>query len=147
MLTALAAIAAAATQGAAPAATLGDIRMHLFYQETGRLSPDISPPNEFTGWNTIIAGGSAEESAHDLLVVVEVRAQGEQNIERPLTVTARAGRRVLAQRRFGAMLTSEAGRTYLPVWIKDAGCAGLVRIEVSFGRERKTESLNLPCGE
>jgi len=147
MLTALAAIAAAATQGPAPAATLGDIRMHLFYQETGRLSPDISPPTEFVGWNTIIAGGSAEESADDLVVVVEVRAQGEQFIQRPLTVTARAGRRVLAQRRFNSLRTSDQGRVYLPLWIKDAGCVGLIRVEVTFGRERKSESLNLPCGE
>ncbi len=147
MLTALAAIAAAATQGAAPAATLGDLRMHLFYQETGRLSPDISPPHEFVGWNTIIAGGSAEESADDLLVAVEVRAQGEQFIERPLTITARAGRRVLAQRRFNSMRTSPGGRVYLPLWLKDVGCAGVIRVEVTFGRERKSESLNLPCGE
>jgi hypothetical protein len=147
MLTALAAIAAAAAQAAAPAASLGDIRMHLFYQETGRLSPDISPPNEFVGHNTIIGEGSAEESAHDLVVVVEVRTQGQQNVERPLIVTARAGRRVLAQRRFNGLLTSEQGRVYLPLWIKDAGCAGQIRVEVSFGRERKSESLDLPCGE
>ena len=147
MLTALAAVAAAAMQAAAPAATLGDIRMHLFYQGTGRLSPDISPPNDFVGHNAIIGEGSAEESAQDLVVVVEVRAQGEQAIQRPLTVTVRAGRRVLGQRRFDSMLTSNAGRTYLPLWIKDASCAGEIRVDVSFGRERKSERLALHCGE
>lgn len=137
-----------ATVAVQPAnATLGDIRMHLFYQETGRLSPDISPPAEFIGWNTIIGEGSAEESAEDLVVVVELRADGEQNVNRPLTITARAGRRVLGQRRFASALTSPSGRVYLPLWLKDVGCAGQIRVEVRFGSERRTESLNLNCGE
>lgn len=148
LLAAIAARPAAAQPGATPAnATLGDIRMHLFYQGTGRLSPDISPPNDFTGWNTVIGEGSAEESATDLLVVVEVRANGEHAVQRPLVVTARAGRRVLGTRRFASTLTSSAGRAYLPLWLKDVGCAGTIRVDVSFGRERRTESLALNCGE
>lgn len=142
------AAAVAVTQPApAPVATLGDIRMHLFYQETGRLSPDISQANGFAGWNVIIGGGSAEEAANDLVVVVEVRTQGEQSIQRPLTITARAGRRLLGQRRITSMLTSEQGRVYLPLWLKEVGCAGAIRVEVSFGRERKSETLALNCGE
>jgi hypothetical protein len=147
MLTALAAVAAAATQAAAPAATIGDIRMHLFYQETGRLSPDISPPSEFVGWNTIIGEGSAEESAEDLLIVAELRTLGEQSLRGPLTITARAGRRLLAQRRFDSILTSEQGRVFLPLWLKEVGCAGEIRVEVSYGRQRKGEALALNCGE
>ncbi|HEX9963625.1 MAG TPA: hypothetical protein VGB04_01425 [Allosphingosinicella sp.] len=48
---------------------------HLFYENTGRLSKDISPPVEFTGWNTVIGEGSAEDAADDLLVTVEVRGR------------------------------------------------------------------------
>jgi hypothetical protein len=122
--------------------------MHLFYQETGRLSPDITnPAGGFAGWNVIIGEGSAEEAANDLVVVVELRTQGEQSIQRPLTITARAGRRLLGQRRINSMLTSNQGRVYLPLWLKDVGCAGSIRVEVSFGRERKTETLALNCGE
>ena len=152
MFTILAGAAAVAASAAvqpapAPAVTLGDIRMHLLYQETGRLSPDISPPNEFIGWNTVIGEGSAEESASDMVVVAELRTQGEQAFERPLTITVRSGRRVLGQRRFNSMLTSDQGRVYLPLWLKDVGCAGLIRVEVTFGRERKSETLALNCGE
>ena len=144
----LAAAAIAATQpAAAPVVTIGDIRMHLFYQETGRLSPDISQANGFAGWNVIIGGGGAEEAANDLVVVVELRTQGEQSIQRPLTITARAGRRLLGQRRIDSILTSDQGRVYLPLWLKDVGCAGSIRVEVSFGRERKAETLALNCGE
>jgi hypothetical protein len=141
----LAAAAASATQPAN--AELGEIRMHLFYEETGRLSPDISPPNAFTAWNTVIGEGSAEERANDLVVVVEVRARGEQNVNRPITITARSGRRVLGQRRFATTLTSNAGRAYLPLWLKDVSCAGTIRVDVSFGNTRRSESLELNCGE
>ena len=148
MFTILAAAAAATQPAPAPAVTLGDIRMHLFYQETGRLSPDISPPaSDFAGFNVIIGGGGAEEAANDLVVVVELRTQGEQSIQRPLTITARAGRRLLGQRRIDSMLTSDQGRVYLPLWLKDVGCAGPIRVEVSFGRERRSETLALNCGE
>lgn len=162
ILTNLAALAAATTAdqragahrrparpaAAAPAnATLGDIRMHLFYQETGRLSPDISPPHEFSGWNTIIGAGSAEEYANDLMVVAEVRSRGEQNVNRPLTITARAGRRLLGQRSDASILTSENGRAYFPLYLKDVGCAGTIRVDVTLGREHRSETLALNCGE
>jgi hypothetical protein len=141
------AVAAAASVSQPANAELGEIRMHLFYEESGQLSPDISPPNEFIGWNTIIGEGSAAESANDLLVVVEVRSRGQQNVNRPVTVTARAGRRVLAQRRFASPLTSEAGRSYLPLWLKDVGCAGTISVDVSFAGTRRNERLALNCGE
>ena len=135
----------AALQASGP--TLGDIRMHLFYQGSGRLSADVSPPADFAGWNTVIGEGSAEEPATDLLVVAELRASGEQNVTTPLRVTVQSGRRVLATRTFNGTLTSEAGRAYLPVWLRDVTCAGEIRVEVTFGRQRRSERLTLSCGE
>lgn len=128
-------------------AELGEIRMHLFYQGTGRLSRDISPPNEFIGWNTSIGAGSAEEYADDLVVVVEVRANGHQFIEQPLRIVARNGRRVLAQRSIPDTLTTQAGRAYHVLWIPDATCAGVIRVTASFGRETRSEAIALNCGE
>ena len=147
MISSLAVLALAAAQPAA--GTLGDIRMHLFYQETGRLSPDISPPAAFTGWNTGIGEGDAEEAADDLLVVVEIRADGEQFIETPLHVVARGGEgnRILAERRWDSVLTSSAGRTYLPLYVRSAGCAGTIRVTATFGRASQSETLTLDCGE
>ena len=147
MISSLAVLALAAAQPAA--GTLGDIRMHLFYQETGRVSPDISPPASFTGWNTGIGEGDAEEAANDLLVVVEIRADGEQFIETPLHVVARGGEgnRVLAERRWPSVLTSGAGRSYLPLYVRDVGCAGTLRVTATFGRATQSETLTLECGE
>lgn len=147
MIMSLAALALAAAQPAA--GTLGDIRMHLFYQETGRLSPDISPPASFSGWNTIIGEGDAEEAADDLVVVVEIRADGHHFIDTPLRVVARGGEgnRVLAERRFDDVLTSDAGRAYLPLYLRDVGCAGEIRVTATFGSENRSETLTLDCGE
>lgn len=142
-------MAAAMMQGAAAApVTLGEIRMHLFYAETGRLSRDISPPNEFAGWNTIIGEGSAEENANDLLVVVELRTRGEQNFTTPLSVVARDRRgRVLGQRRFAGGLTGENGRAYQALYLADAGCAGPITVTATIGRQTRRETLALNCGE
>jgi hypothetical protein len=130
------------------AAALGEIRMHLFYEETGRLSPDISPPRDFSAWNTVIGGGEAEEPANDLLVVVEIKTEGQQNVSTPLRVVARGGDgRLLGERRFTGALTSEAGRVYSPLWLRDATCAGEIRVTATFGSQSRSETLSLHCGE
>jgi hypothetical protein len=140
---------AALMQGAAAApVTLGEIRMHLFYAETGRLSRDISPPNAFSGWNTIIGEGDAEENANDVAIVVELRTTGERNVPMPLTVAARDARgRVLGQRRFTATLTGDNGRVYHLLHLADVGCAGRITVTATYGRQVRRETLNLACGE
>ncbi len=145
----LAGILATAVQAVAPVpAELGEIRMHLFYEETGRLSDDISPPRDFSAWNTVSGGGEAEEPANDLLIVAELRTEGQQSVRSPLRVTARnAGGRLLGERRFVEMFTSEAGRVYLPLWIRDAGCAGIINVTATFRDRTSRESLTLNCGE
>jgi len=144
----IALVAAAAQAAAPPAAELGEIRMHLFYEETGRLSDDVSPPRQFSAWNTAIGGGEAEEPANDLLIVTEIRTEGQQNVTTPLRVVARNERgRVLGDRRFEGTLTSEAGRIHMPLWLRDAGCAGIVTVTATLGRQTKTETLSLNCGE
>ena len=144
----LAALALATLPSAAPAAHLGEIRMYLFYTETGQLSPDVSPPHAFAGWNTIIGEGDAAGHADDLVVVAEIRADGQQFVERPLSIVARGARGgILGQRRFASALTSGAGRAYLALWLNDVTCAGDVRVTITYGAETRTETLQLHCGE
>jgi hypothetical protein len=135
-----------AAPAAAPAPSVGAFRMHLFYEGSGRLSKDISPPVEFTGWNTIIGEGSAEEPASDLLTV-EVRGAPGELIEQPLTLLARARGKVLAQRRFDSLLTNVQGRTYKALWLADVGCAGRIEVTATIGRSTRKSALSLDCGE
>ncbi|MEO7177202.1 MAG: hypothetical protein ABIW83_00010 [Allosphingosinicella sp.] len=137
----------AAAPSAPPAPSVGAIRMHLLYEDSGRLSKNIAPPVEFSGWNTVIGEGSAEESADDLLVLIEVRGPPGENIETPLSVVARGKGKVLAQRRFTSMLTSAQGRTWKALWLADVGCAGRIDIAASIGRSTRKSAINLDCGE
>jgi hypothetical protein len=132
---------------APPAATVGAFRMHLFYENSGRLSKDISPPVDFTGWNTIIGEGSAEEAANDLLVTVEVKGPPGESLEQPLTLVARAGGKILAQRRFANLSTTVQGRTYKALWLNDVGCAGRIEVTATIGRSTRKTAINLDCGE
>ena len=137
-----------AAPAAPPGPSVGAIRMQLFYEETGRLSRDIAPPADFTGWNTVIGEGSAEEAANDLLVLVEVRGPPGENIAQPLTVVARGGKgKVLAQRRFDTLLTTVQGRTWKALWLADVGCAGRIEVAATIGRSTRRSAINLDCGE
>jgi hypothetical protein len=135
-------------QGDTVAAHLGQSQVRLWYQETGRLSEDIAPPKTVGLWNTIIGEGGAEENADDALFIMEIRTTGEQNIAQPLTLTAtnKSGK-ILAQRTFKTILTSEMGTAVLPLWVKDIGCAGTVVFSAAMGVERRTFSIDFPCGE
>jgi hypothetical protein len=141
MIELIAAAALAAQPPAPAAATLGNIRMHLFYRARGELSEDVSPPNQFAGWNTLF-------EADDMVVVAEVRTTAEQHIEQPLRIVARGrNHRVLAQRTYRSILTSSEGRAYLPLYLNDVACAGDVQVTVTFGRQSRAETLTLECGE
>ena len=136
-----------AAPAAASAPSVGAFRMQLYYENSGRLSKDISPPVEFAGWNTIIGEGSAEEGANDLLVTVEVRGPPGEFIEQPLTLVARARGKVLAQRRFPNLLTSGQGRTWKALWLNDVGCAGRIEVTATIGRSTRKSAISLDCGE
>ncbi|HEX8467794.1 MAG TPA: hypothetical protein VF620_08315 [Allosphingosinicella sp.] len=141
----LAAILAATPS--APAPRVGAFKMQLYYENSGRLSKDISPPVEFSGWNTIIGEGSAEEAAGDLLVTVEVRGPPGEFIEQPLTLVARAKGKVLAQRKFDTLLTTAEGRTWKALWLNDVGCAGRIEVTATIGKSSRKSAISLDCGE
>jgi hypothetical protein len=139
----LALLAAAQAPAAAPA--VGKIRMQLFYEDSGRLSRDIAPPADFSGWNTVIGEGSAEEAANDLLVTVEV--VGDPG-NAPLSVVVRGAKgKVLAQRRHADLLGSTDGRTWKALWVTDVGCAGRVEVTATIGRSTRKTAIDLDCGE
>ena len=142
MIALLAAAALAAQSSPTVPAQLTDIRAHLFWHADGQLSPDITQPNDFAGWNTTI-------HADDLVIVAELRTTGEQFYDRPaLTIVARGPHgRILGQRTFRAILTSDEGRAYLPLWLNDITCAGEIQVTVTYGAQRRTETISLHCGE
>ncbi len=141
----LAALLAAPSPPAGP--SVGAIRMQLFYEDSGRLSGNIAPPAEFTGWNTVIGEGSAEESANDLLVLVEARIPPGAAMDQQLSVVARAKGKVLGQRRFDNLLTTTEGKTWKALWLADVGCAGRIEVTATIGRSTRKSAISLDCGE
>ena len=137
----LIAAAAIAAQTPPPASQLGDLRAYILSNATGQYSDDISPPESGGHWNRVIEGD-------DIVIVQEIRTTGEQFIERPpLRIVARVGRRILAQRTYNGILTTDAGRAYQHLIIPDSTCAGDIQVTVTYGRQTLSETLQMRCGE
>ena len=144
---------------AAEAAEIGRIRVHLVYEETGRLSDDVSGWPQMGPWNTYSGGGPAEENANDLLVLVEVIAGPEDRagvpegvdvvIDQPLEIRATDGEgHLIARRRFAdSLLTGDDGRVWKALWLPQSTCAGRIRITASIGRSTREAAVTLNCGE
>ena len=137
----------AAAQAPAPI-KLERIRVQLIYETTGTLSPDITPPADFSLWNTIIGEGSAAEPASDILVGVELSTTDDQaNATLPLKVVVRGeGGKVLATRTFDSVFLDDH-RAVRSLLVPDATCAGPVVIEASFGTQRLRTPIDFACGE
>ena len=142
MIDLIAAAALAAQSTPTAPAELGEIHMALLMHATGQLSEDVSPPSDFAGWN-------ATTRADDLLITAEVRTTGEQYFDRPaLRIVARgAHNRILGQRSFRGILTSDAGRAYMPLWLNDVTCEGDIQVTVTYGTQTRSETIPLHCGE
>lgn len=144
----LLALAGGIVAGAAPAATLGNPSVRLWYEGTGRLSDNIVTPRGFALWNVIIGGGDAKEHANDALFTVELRSPGEQSVRLPVLLTATTAKgKLLARRMVSHVLTSEDGKVVLPLWVPDVGCAGRVLFVARSGSEMKKVALDFACGE
>ena len=131
-----------------PSVQLGDIKAHLYYEETGRFSPNILKIRDFSLWNTCIGEGSAEEIANDVFVAVELISNGELNVKMPLKIAAKdENGRVVADRIFNDILTSSRGRISKGILLRDVGCGGSVTIDVTFGKQNRRTKLDFFGGE
>jgi hypothetical protein len=144
-LAALPALAAAAPVPTKP--DLGPVKIRLWYEETGRLSAPVDA--KFSPWNTIIGEGSAEESANDLFVTVEVLTHGQaENVDLPLVLEARDAKgRVVATRTVKHVFTSGKGRAAKGLWLYDVGCAGPLTFTAKMGTVKRQAKLDMACGE
>lgn len=134
--------------------TIARLEARLFYEETGRLSDELlHRPKPFTGWNTIIGEGDAEEHADDLLITVRMEpsggaAQDQKSVDATLTLSAydRSGK-LVGQRIYDHLLTSDVGKVSKPLWLPSVGCIGDLRIVARYNGEQKTAAITLGCGE
>jgi hypothetical protein len=136
--------------------TLGEIEVRLFYKGTGRLSEDLlSRKQEFLFHNAVIGEGDAEEPADDLMISVKMstasRGKADDNqkfVDSPVEIVARDAKgKVLGRRVHDTVLTSYEGTEHKVLWLNDVTCAGEVRVTATFGKQTKSATLSLGCGE
>lgn len=139
---------ASAWSATPPPVAIEHIGAQLLYSGSGTLSRDIAPPATFSGWNTVIGEGDAKGSATDVLVSVTLTTPSdEQALDTPLTVSARtAAGKVLAERKFSNILI-DRGKVFEFLLLPNVTCAGKVTITATLGRQTRSATLALDCGE
>jgi hypothetical protein len=134
---------------------LTSIRAMLFFENTGKFSPDVFT-NEVNLWNTPIEGASREGASESMLVVVEVTGERDW---RP------AGRKVQLIARYRIADKSGYGKPayfsktmkvnigsddkfFAPFWLYETGCHPVKLTARIVGQKQKLEkTINLRCGE
>lgn len=136
--------------------SIANMQARLFFENTGKFSPDVFT-NQVNLWNTTIEGDSREGASESMLVVVEIRAEGEGLIPRNRKVELIARYRIADQSGrgkpafFTKTMTINIGSDYkyfAAFWIYDTGCHPVdltARIIGQRGRLKKT--INFGCGE
>lgn len=135
---------------------LANMQAMLFFENTGKFSPDVFT-NDVNLWNTPIEGASREGASESMLVVVEIRSEGEGWLPRNRKVQLTA-RYEIADRSgqgrpklFSKTMTINIGSDYkffAAFWLYETGCHPIeltARIVGQRGSLRKT--VNLRCGE
>lgn len=150
-------LALAGTAGALPhhaqaqskTAKIEAIRAYLFYERSGRLSKNIAPPASFSGFNTMIGEGDAEEPAEDILIAVELSGPKDEYLKQPLTISVSypTGKRAGSKREFrDGILFGEGGKVTKAVYAENATCSPL-RVAATVGRSAKSITIDFKCGE
>lgn len=137
---------------AATGATLGPIRIQLYYKTSGTLSRDFATGPKPSFWNTGAGEGDTKEPAEDMIVSVPVRMppgrdMGE-NSDVPLTITVRnrAGK-VIASRRFAWLSIPYKDPVWSALWVSGIQCAGPLAIEAAWGGQKRAAKVSFDCGE
>lgn len=135
---------------------LGDMQAMLFFENTGKFSPDVFS-NQVNLWNTTIEGASREGASESTLVVVEIRAEGDGWLPRNRKVQLTARYRIADRSGHGKpafftrTMTINIGSDYkffAAFWLYETGCHPVeltARIVGQKGNLRK--KINFGCGE
>lgn len=142
----------AAHGAAAQTVTVEDIRVHLFYERSGKLSEDLTKRQDLTLLNTTIGGGDVEEPADSFLVaaVLHGKPKGfDGATDLTVTVTTDGKRKTkLAERTFsGGILFGPEGQVVKAMMVHNRVCVPLVITAKLKSGSSKTFNLPFRCGE
>lgn len=135
---------------------LANMKAMLFFENSGKFSPDVFT-NQVNLWNTPIEGASREGASESMLVVLEIRSEGERWLPRNRRVQLTARYRIADQSGsgkpafFSKTIKIHIGsddKFFAAFWLYETGCHPVeltARIVGQRGSLRKT--VNLRCGE
>jgi hypothetical protein len=135
---------------------LANMQAMLFFENTGKFSPDVFT-NQVTLWNTTIEGASREGASESMLVVVEIRSEGEGLLPRNRKVQLTSRYRIADRSGYGkpafftrtmAINIGSDYKFFAAFWLYDTGCHPVeltARIVGQRGILRK--KINFGCGE
>ena len=136
----------------AQTATIEDIRVHLFYENDGTLSEDLTKRKELALFNTMTGEGDAKKPSSSFLVAVSVRGQPEtfdKAAALTITVTTNAKRKSkVAEKAFGSgILFGPEGQVVKALFVHDRVCVPLTVTARLKSGATKTFNLPFKCGE
>jgi hypothetical protein len=143
----------AAHVAAAQEATVEDIRVHLFYERSGKLSDDLTRRQDIALWNIPIGEGEAEGPANSFLVAAVVRGKPKSFFDQPadltITVTLDDKRKTkVTDRTFsGGILFGPEGQVVKAMMMHNRVCVPLVITAKLKSGSSKTVNLPFKCGE
>ena len=128
----------------------------LFFDSSGKFSPDVFT-NQVNLWNTPIEGSSREGSSESMLVIVEMKAEGEGvvptnrkvqfNARYRIEDGSRRGKPAFVSKTMTINIRSD-NKFFAAFWLYDTGCYPVeltARIVGQQGSLRRR--INLGCGE
>jgi hypothetical protein len=126
-----------------------DIRVQLFYENSGVLSEALTKIKDLTLWNTIIGEGSAKGPATSFLISVVLRGKPASFVKAErvvVTVFDESKKAKIVQRRFDSFSFDDEGRVIKPVFVEDNTCTP-IRITARSKGDTKTITMPFKCGE
>lgn len=133
---------------AAEAVQVEDIRVQLFYEDSGQLSKDLTKKKDLALWNTIIGEGDSGGPARSFLASIVLRAKPNASVkgEAVVTVTDDKKKVRVMERRFSQLNFEKNGLLVKPVLVENRTCSP-TSITVSVGKSTKSVALPFECGE
>jgi hypothetical protein len=133
-----------------PPPGISRIEARQFIQSTGTFSDNLlTNGSTYLGWNTHLRGDNYGRGSGDILVVVRVANPSERfvSFETPLTITAVAGGKVIARRRYQNISLDRGTSFAAPLWLQDASCIGRTVVTARLDGRTASATLNMECGE
>lgn len=139
-------------QGAKTPPRISAIRAQLFYDSTGKFSPDVLTAKDFALFNTIIGEGSAEAASTSTFVTVEISGRNLPVGITKVEITATGDKnRVIQKRLIPVDIYDERTKFFAPLWLYDTGCEKIKISARLIGKGAPatvvTKTIGFVCGE